>query len=184
MIVSVVQIGSSNGICFPRSCRSSRNCRASRRRCQADSWRVTWGYRSLLSTSWTWCSIGDSSGTVLANNLTRKARSKMAKGAIIPAEQVERSILLVRGPKVMLDSDLAALYEVETSQLVRAVKRNLDRFPVDFAFQLTPTEFADLKCQIGISNQMGRTAHIAPTPLRNTASPCCRACCGARRRPR
>jgi hypothetical protein len=55
----------------------------------------------------------------------------------------------------MLDSDLATLYGVETGQLVRAVKRNKDRFPSDFAFPLTAKEFTNLKRQIGISSSWG-----------------------------
>jgi len=54
---------------------------------------------------------------------------KHARPAIIPAQRIERAILVVRGHKVLLDSDLAALYDVETKQLLRAVKRNIDRFP-------------------------------------------------------
>lgn len=65
--------------------------------------------------------------------------------SMIPAERTERAILLIRGQKVMLDEDLAALYEVETKALVRAMKRNPDRFPLDFAFQLTEEEFAQLR---------------------------------------
>jgi len=61
----------------------------------------------------------------------------------LPAERVERRILSIRGHKVMLDFDLAALYEVETKVLNQAVKRNIKRFPEDFMFQLTPEE-ADL----------------------------------------
>jgi hypothetical protein len=57
--------------------------------------------------------------------------------ALIPPERIERAILLIRGQKVMIDADLATLYAVETKQLVRALKRNIDRFPGDFAFQLT-----------------------------------------------
>jgi ORF6N domain len=72
--------------------------------------------------------------------------------SLIPAERIERAILLIRGQKVMLDADLALLYGVETGQLVRAVKRNADRFPDDFAFLLTQKEFTDLKCQTGISS--------------------------------
>ena len=68
------------------------------------------------------------------------------------ALQAERRILLLRSQRVMLDSDLAELYGVETKALNRAVKRNLDRFPEDFAFQLTGEEFEDLRCQIGTSN--------------------------------
>ncbi len=70
----------------------------------------------------------------------------------IPAERIQRSILLVRGEKVMLDADLASLYGVTTGSLNRAVKRNLARFPSDFMFQLTDGEMQDLRCQIGISN--------------------------------
>ncbi|WP_432823425.1 ORF6N domain-containing protein [Trichloromonas sp.] len=68
---------------------------------------------------------------------------------------VERSIRLIRGDKVILDEDLAELYGVETKNLVKAVKRNLERFPADFMFQLTNQEFADLRFQIGTSSQWG-----------------------------
>src|ERR1035438_116602 len=61
---------------------------------------------------------------------------------VIPLERIERAILLIRGQKVMLDSDLARLYEVETRVLNQAVKRNADRFPEDFMFQLTQEEAA------------------------------------------
>ena len=57
-------------------------------------------------------------------------------------EAIARHIALVRGERVLLDADLAALYGVETRVLVQAVKRNLARFPDDFLFQLTPEEFA------------------------------------------
>ena len=59
---------------------------------------------------------------------------------LIPAERIERSILFIRGEKVMLDSDLAALYGVTTKRLNEQVKRNLTRFPDDFMFQLTEAE--------------------------------------------
>ena len=68
-------------------------------------------------------------------------------------QRVERRILLIRGQKVMLDSDLAELYGVETKLLNRAVKRNVERFPEDFAFQLTSEEVAALRCQFGTSNE-------------------------------
>jgi len=74
---------------------------------------------------------------------------------LIPAERIERAILLLRGQKVLLDMDLAELYDVETRTLVQAVKRNLDRFPLDFAFQLTQKEFTDLKCQTGTLSSWG-----------------------------
>jgi ORF6N domain-containing protein len=69
---------------------------------------------------------------------------------------VERRIHLVRGRRVMLDSDLAALYQVETFYLNKAVKRNPDRFPVHFMFQLTKEEVANLRFQNGMSNWGGR----------------------------
>src|SRR5712671_5834711 len=72
--------------------------------------------------------------------------------SLIPMERIERAILLIRGEKVMLDSDLAELYGVETGALNRAVKRNVNRFPLDFMFQLTPKEAENLKCQFGISS--------------------------------
>ncbi len=69
-----------------------------------------------------------------------------------PQVEVERLIFLVRGYKVMLDRDLAALYAVPTKQLNRAVKRHKRRFPADFMFQLSPAEFENWKCQFGTSN--------------------------------
>ena len=75
--------------------------------------------------------------------------------SLIPRERIERSILLIRGQKVMLDEDLATLYEVGTKMLVRAVKRNRDRFPADFAFQLSDEEFEHLRSQIGTSSSWG-----------------------------
>jgi hypothetical protein len=75
---------------------------------------------------------------------------------IIPVERIARAILVLRGEKVMMDSDLAALYGVATGHLNRAVKRNGSRFPADFIFELTAEEVANLKCQIGISSWGGR----------------------------
>jgi len=65
----------------------------------------------------------------------------------LPIERVDRAILVIRGEKVMLSTDLAALYEVEPRTLVQAVKRNPDRFPPDFMFQLTWEEVDDLRSQ-------------------------------------
>ena len=75
--------------------------------------------------------------------------------ALLPPERIERSILLIRGHKVMLDADLAALYGVETKQLVRAIKRNISRFPPDFMFQLSKDDFENLRCHFGTSSQWG-----------------------------
>jgi hypothetical protein len=79
-----------------------------------------------------------------------------SKASIVPDERIERAIYLIRDEKVMLDSDLANLYEVETKVLIQAVKRNIDRFPHDFMFQLSNKEFADLKSQIVTSSWGGR----------------------------
>ena len=76
--------------------------------------------------------------------------------ALLPMEVIERKILLIRGQKVMLDSDLAELYGVETSNLNKAVKRNIDRFPEDFMLQLTKEEADSLRFQIGMSKTEGR----------------------------
>ena len=74
---------------------------------------------------------------------------------MLPEEIVNQKIFLIRGYKVMLDIDLAVLYQVETGALNRAVKRNLDRFPKDFMFQLSKGEFENLKLQFGISKWGG-----------------------------
>jgi len=66
---------------------------------------------------------------------------------VIPSERIESKILLIRGQKVLLDSDLAELYNIETSQLKRQVRRNLDRFPDDFMFELTKEENQSLRSQ-------------------------------------
>lgn len=70
---------------------------------------------------------------------------------VISVERIETYIYLIRGQKVMLDSDLAELYGVETKVLKRAVKRNSQRFPNDFMFQLNNQEVISLRCQIGTS---------------------------------
>jgi len=75
--------------------------------------------------------------------------------ALIPQERIENKILLIRGKKVMLDRDLARLYGVLTRNLNKAVTRNLDRFPEDFAFQLDKEEFENLKFQFGTSSWGG-----------------------------
>ena len=65
---------------------------------------------------------------------------------------IQDLIYEIRGQKVMLDSDLARLYEIETGALNRAVKRNIGRFPDFFMFQLSENEFNSLRCQFGISS--------------------------------
>ena len=72
--------------------------------------------------------------------------------SMIPAETIQKSIYLVRGQKVMLDRDLAAMYGVPTKVLKQAVKRNATRFPADFMFVLTREELADWRSQFVTSN--------------------------------
>jgi hypothetical protein len=82
----------------------------------------------------------------------------MAKNKIqstLPDQVVMNKIYVIRGQNVMLDFDLAELYHVETSQLKRQVRRNIDRFPPDFMFELTQEEFKNLKSQFGTSSWGG-----------------------------
>ncbi|MBC8290287.1 MAG: ORF6N domain-containing protein [Planctomycetes bacterium] len=79
------------------------------------------------------------------------AKKKTSSGTTIEPAQIEQSILVVRGLRVMLDSDLAKLYGVTTGRLNEQVSRNRDRFPDDFAFQLTQQEFTSLISQNAIS---------------------------------
>jgi ORF6N domain len=80
----------------------------------------------------------------------------MESQTLIPLERSERVIFCLRGERVMLDEELAGLYGVETKELVRAVLRNADRFPLDFMFQLAESECEVLRCQFGTSNRVGR----------------------------
>ena len=71
--------------------------------------------------------------------------------ALVPHERIEQTILLIRGHRVMLDANLAELYEVETKSFNRAVTRNMERFPDDFMFRLTKKEYEDLRYHFGTS---------------------------------
>jgi hypothetical protein len=82
----------------------------------------------------------------------------MAEPSVVPMGRIERAILVLRGHKVMLDSDLAALYGVETKVLNQAVSRNIERFPEDFMFQLTEAETTRLRSQI-VTLKRGRGQH-------------------------
>jgi len=79
----------------------------------------------------------------------------MADQNLLPVERIERAILVLRGHRVLLDADLAVLYGVETKALNRAVKRNIERFPADFMFQLTEGEVDLLRRHFGTSNADG-----------------------------
>ena len=80
----------------------------------------------------------------------------MGNDIMVSIDRIERAIYLIRGQKVMLDRDLAALYEVETKRLKEQVRRNVDRFPDDFAFVLGPQEFATLRSQFATSKSEAR----------------------------
>jgi ORF6N domain len=73
----------------------------------------------------------------------------------VSVEIIATKILSIRGKRVMLDRDLAKLYKVQTGQLTRQVRRNINRFPADFMFQLTKAEFQNLICQFGASSWGG-----------------------------
>jgi len=75
---------------------------------------------------------------------------------IVPLERIERQIYLIRNQKVMIDSDLADLYQVPTKALNQAVRRNLNRFPADFMFQLSQEELDNWRSQIVTSNPAAR----------------------------
>src|SRR3990172_1992204 len=77
------------------------------------------------------------------------------KHSLVPSERIERTILLIRGHKVILDKDLAVLYGVEKRDMNKAVTRNLERFPDDFMLQLTAEEFESLKFHFGTSSWGG-----------------------------
>jgi hypothetical protein len=75
-----------------------------------------------------------------------------------PIQDLGEIILTVRGLRVILDADLAGLYDVPTKRLNEQLKRNMDRFPSEFAFQLTTEEFADLRSQFATSSSHGDVA--------------------------
>ena len=72
--------------------------------------------------------------------------------AVLSVHDIEKLIVTLRGVQVLIDRDLAFLYQVEVKQMNRQVKRNIERFPADFMFQLTKEEYDGLKCQNGTSN--------------------------------
>jgi len=80
----------------------------------------------------------------------------MNENLILPEDAIINRIYLIRGMKVMMDSDLAELYEVETKRINEQVKRNIDRFPEDFMFQLSEKEFDNLKSHFATSSWGGR----------------------------
>jgi hypothetical protein len=87
--------------------------------------------------------------------MNKKTISIASQQCLMPIEQIASCIYLLRGHKVMLSNHLAELYSVEPRVLVQAVKRNLNRFPEDFMFQLSNTEFDNLKSQFVTSSWGG-----------------------------
>ena len=79
----------------------------------------------------------------------------MSKSNSLPLELIENRILIIRGQKVILDKELSKLYNIATRELNKAVSRNRTRFPLDFMFQLSKDEFANLKFQFGTSSWGG-----------------------------
>lgn len=87
---------------------------------------------------------------------------KKDKSTLISVHDVEKLIVTIRGIQVLIDRDLASLYQVEVKQMNRQVKRNIERFPEDFMFQLTKEEYNSLKCQNGTSNERGGDHRALP----------------------
>jgi hypothetical protein len=86
----------------------------------------------------------------------------VAEIELVTTEQITEKIYLIRGVKVMLDRDLAALYRVETKRLKQAVRRNINRFPNDFMFELSKEEFANLRSRIATPTFDKRSLRYAP----------------------
>jgi len=103
--------------------------------------------------------IGSGGATVSRRTLGDEA-TMTQKASVVPFERIASAIWIVRGKKVMLDADLAALYGVETKALKRAVLRNRERFPEDFMFVLDAQEVANLRCQIGTSSSWGGLRYL------------------------
>jgi hypothetical protein len=90
-------------------------------------------------------------------------------------DSIGSKIFVIRHQKVMLDKDLAALYQVDTKQLKRQVRRNIERFPEDFMFELTQGEYEILRSQFGTLKR-GEHSKYLPWHLPNKVLPCCRVC--------
>jgi hypothetical protein len=103
-------------------------------------------------------------GSAACGTLLKMADSAPEEAALelIPVPTIQKRIVVVREREVMLDEDLAELYGVETGALTRAVRRNKDRFPDDFMFQLTNDEWSALRSQSGISNEGRGGRRYAP----------------------
>jgi hypothetical protein len=107
-------------------------------------------------------------------NNRRKSRAILPE--TVPIEVVQNRIHLIRGQKVMLDSELAGLYGVETKALNRAVKRHAARFPDDFLLHFTRKEVADLRCKIGTSRLSYGGRRYRPYAFTEQGLRCCPRC--------
>jgi hypothetical protein len=96
------------------------------------------------------------SGSIIFKQIKTGTMGRRNDALSITDELVASKIYFIRGQKVMLDDDLAVLYQVETRRLNEQVKRNIERFPADFMFQLTENEFENLKSQFATSSWGGR----------------------------
>lgn len=103
---------------------------------------------------------------------------KSLVSAVMNETDLRSLVYVIRGQQVMLDSDLAALYQVETKVFNQAVSRNIERFPENFRFQLTAEEYVALRSQLVTSNGRGGRRYLR-MPLRNRELPCCPAYCVA-----
>jgi len=100
--------------------------------------------------------------SISESSLNSEIRNSKFSGALtIPAERIEKSIIIIRDERVMLDSDLANLYEVSTKVLNQAVSRNRDRFPEDFMFRLTRKEVEELNRSQIVTGMLASNAELA-----------------------
>lgn len=100
----------------------------------------------------------------MTNSKSQKGTNQIVTNCEITLSQhdIEKLIVTVRGEQVLVDRDLANIYQVEVKQMNRQVKRNIERFPEDFMFQLTKEEYNSLKCQNGTSNKRGGDRRALP----------------------
>lgn len=93
----------------------------------------------------------------------KENQNEVNKEVSIDTQFIQQKIYFIRGEKVMVDRDLAVLYGVDTGQLNRAVRRNIERFPEDFMFIMSKEEMQNWVCQIGIPNsELKKSLRIAP----------------------
>jgi len=104
--------------------------------------------------------------------MTSQRKSQLKRTQLITP--IEKRIFILRGERIMLSFDLAALYGIEPKVLVQAVKRNINRFPEDFMFQLSAEEFQNLKSQI-VTSSWGGIRRARPYAFTEQGSRCCQA---------